>query len=124
MADFMRIKYENPKKKQSEIPSQLNHSTSTLPRYRNDIKMPSPYSIQPNNTNKRSKKVSITNLENKLHRENDLKRPQMTSNDFVKLDTNTRTNQKNKNISKLGSIQENIEIYKRYLHKILHKKNS
>ena len=30
MADFMRVKNENPKMKQSEIASQLGYSTSTL----------------------------------------------------------------------------------------------
>ena len=30
MADFMRVKYQNPKTKQSEIANQLGHSTSTL----------------------------------------------------------------------------------------------
>ena len=94
MADFMRIKNENPKLKQSEIANQLSHSTSTSQRYRNDINMPSRYRIQPNNNNKRSEKVSNTNLDNKLHGENDLKGPQMTSNDFVKPDTNTKANKK------------------------------
>ena len=55
MADFMRIKYENPKIKQSEVANQLGRSTSTLQRYRNDINILSPYRIQPNNTNKRIK---------------------------------------------------------------------
>ena len=36
MADFMRMKYENPKLKQSEIANQLGYSSSTLQRYRND----------------------------------------------------------------------------------------
>ena len=30
MADFMRMKYEDPKMKQSEIAKQLRYSTSTL----------------------------------------------------------------------------------------------
>ena len=42
MADFMRLKYENPRMKQSEIANQIGLSTSTLQRYRNDIKMLSP----------------------------------------------------------------------------------
>ena len=37
MADFMRLKYENPRKKQSEIANQLGKSASTLQRYRNEI---------------------------------------------------------------------------------------
>ena len=51
MADFMRVKNENPKLKQSEIANKLGLS-STVQRYRNDINMLSPYGIQPNITNK------------------------------------------------------------------------
>ena len=32
MADFMRVKYENPKMKQSEIANQLGVSSSTIQR--------------------------------------------------------------------------------------------
>ena len=63
----MEIKSINPKKKQKEIAKELGYSTSTLQRYRNDIKMQSHYK---SNNRKRSSKTS-----------NDLKRPQMTSND-------------------------------------------
>ena len=56
MADFMRVKYENPKTKKSEIANHLGVSSSTLQRYRNDINMLSPYRIIPNNINKGSKK--------------------------------------------------------------------
>ena len=52
MADFMRLKYENPRMKQSQIANEKDLSTSTLQRYRNDIKMLSPYRTNPNNTNK------------------------------------------------------------------------
>ena len=55
MADFMRVKYENPKMKQSQIANQRGLSTSSLQRYRNDINKLSPYRINPNNTNKRTK---------------------------------------------------------------------
>ena len=55
MADFMRMKFENPKLKQSEIANRLGYSSSTLHRYRNEINMALPYRIQPNNTNKRTK---------------------------------------------------------------------
>ena len=79
MADFMRLKYENPKMKQSEIANQLSLSSLTLQRYRNDINMLSPYRINPNNTNKRSKKVKKTDFDNNSHDEVDVKRPQMTS---------------------------------------------
>ena len=33
MADFMRMKYDNPKLVQSQIPNQQGYSTSTLQRY-------------------------------------------------------------------------------------------
>ena len=42
MADFMKVKYENPRLKQSEIANQLGMSSSTVQRYRNDINMLSP----------------------------------------------------------------------------------
>ena len=107
MIDFMYNKYQNPKMKQSEIANQLNLSSSTLQRYRNDINMLSPYRIQPNNTNKRTKKTLKTNFDNNSHPEPDVKRPQMTSN------------KKNKNILKAGSVQENIKINEHYLDEIL-----
>ena len=87
MADFMLIKYENPKMKQSEIANQLGYSTSTLQGYIDDMKMLSPYRIQPNNTNKRSKKASNTNttFNNNLHREPDVEKPQMTLRQLKKI---------------------------------------
>ena len=42
MNDFMNIKYQNPKLKQSEIASQLDMSPSTIQRHRNDINTLSP----------------------------------------------------------------------------------
>ena len=45
MADFMKLKYENPKMKQSQVANQIGLSTSTLQRYRNDINMLSPYRL-------------------------------------------------------------------------------
>ena len=72
MNDFMYIKYQNPKMKQSEIANHLNMSSSTLQRYRNDINMLSSYRINPNNVKKRSKKAKIDDI-------GDLKGPQMTS---------------------------------------------
>ena len=55
MADFMRLKYENPKKKQSETANRLSLSSSTIQRYRNDINMLPQYRIQSNNIKKRKK---------------------------------------------------------------------
>ena len=59
MADFMRIKKEDPKLKQSEKANQLGYFSSTLQRYRNDVNRVSPYRIQRNNTNKRKKRLQI-----------------------------------------------------------------
>ena len=79
IANFMLIKFEKPRIKQSEKADQLGYSSSTLQGYRNDINMHTPYRIQPNITDKRSKKVSSINLHIISHREHDLKRAQMTS---------------------------------------------
>ena len=114
MADFMRVKYENPRMKQSEIANQLGMSSSTVQRYRNDINMLSPYRINPNNTKKRSKKAKIDD-------NSDLKRPQMTSND---LKTTSNESIKNKKKLKGGSIQENVEINEHYLDQILKNNNT
>ena len=89
MADFMRVKYENPKMKQSQIANQLGLSSSTVQRYRNDINMLSPYRINPNNVKKRTKKAKIDDI-------TDLKRPQMTSNDVKTISNETVKNKKNK----------------------------
>ena len=56
MNDFMHIKYQNPKMKQSEIADHFKMSSSTLQRYRNDINMLSPYRNTPNNVKKQPKK--------------------------------------------------------------------
>ena len=112
MADFMRVKYENPRLKQSEIANQLGMSSSTIQRYRNEINMLSPYRINPNNTKKRSKKAKIDDI-------GDLKRPQMTS-----IDSETNSNEKvknKKNKLKGGSLQEDDEINEHYLDKVLKK---
>ena len=110
MADFMKVKYENPKMKQSEIANQLGMSSSTVQRYRNDINMLSPYRINPNNVKKRTKKAKIDDNA-------DLKRPQMTSNDLKTTSDEPVKNKKNK--LKGGFLQENIEINEHYLDKIL-----
>ena len=120
MADFMRIKYENPKMKQSEIANQLGDSTSFLQRYRNDVNMLSPYRINPNNTNKRTKKAKNTNFDESTSSNNDNKRPQMTSNDLKRPQSTSKT--KNKNVLKVGFVQDNIEINEHYLDKIIDNK--
>ena len=44
--------------------------------------MLSPYRINPNNTNKRTKKASNGNFDNNSHHESNVKRSQMTSKDL------------------------------------------
>ena len=121
MANFMRVKYENPKMNQSEIANQIGMSSGTVQRYGNDIYMLSPYRINPNNTNKRTKKAKNTNSDNNSHADSDLKRPQMTSNDLKT--TQTKSNKKKKNVLKAGSVQEKLEINEHYLDEILDNNN-
>ena len=108
MADFMRINDQNPKMKQPEITNRLGLSSSTLQRYRNDKNMLSPYTINPNNTNKRTKKASKDNFANNSHNNQDVKRPQMTSKD-LKTTSNNETVKNKKNKLKVG---ENTEIFR------------
>ena len=116
MNDFMYMKYQNPKLKQSELANNLNMSSSTIQRYRNDINMLSPYRISPNNVKKRAKKAKIDDI-------GDLKRPQMTSNDSKTTSNDKKT--RSKNVLKAGSVQEeNIEINEHYLDKILKNNNT
>ena len=96
MADFMRVKYENPRMKQCEIANQLDMSSSTLQRYRNDINMLSPYKINSKNGKKRRKKAKIDDI-------SDLKRPQMTSR---RLQTN---------LLKIKNTSLKVVLYKRIL---------
>ena len=56
MAKFMQIAFENSKLTQSETVNQLGYSSSTIKRFRNGLNMLSPYRIQRNINNKRSKK--------------------------------------------------------------------
>ena len=108
--DFMYIKYQNPKMQQSQIAHQLSLSSPTIQRYRNDIKMLSPYRNQPNNTNKRTKKVKNTDFNNNSDYEADVK---MTSNDLKRRQSTSKENSKKtktKNNLKVGSIQEKFEI--------------
>ena len=84
MPRFMDIKSVNPKLRQGQIAKQLDCSSSTLQRGRQDKKMLSSYRI-PSNTHERRQKNSKTNPDDGLHCRRDLKRPQMTSNDLKRL---------------------------------------
>ena len=76
---FRQPKFENPKMKQSELAEHLDYSSSTLKRYRKDIKMLSPY--RTNTTNKRGKEFPNKNFDDKSHREHEHKRSQMSPNE-------------------------------------------
>ena len=126
-ADFMRVKYGNPKLEQNEAANNLGLSSSTLQTYRNDINMLSPYRIHPNNTNKRTKQVEFSNFDNNSHREHDLERPQMTSNDLKRPQATSNENSKKvktKNKLKGRFVQENVEIKDQYLDESLQNNNS
>ena len=114
MNDFMHIKYQNPRLKQSEIANNLNISSSTLKRYRNDINMLSPYRISPNNVKKHTKKPKVDDI-------SDPKRAQMTSNDLETNSKETVKNKKNKLKGGAVPVEENDEINEHYLDKILKK---
>ena len=119
MNDFMNLKYQHPKMKQSDIANQLGMSTSSVQRCRKDINMQSPYRSITNNTKKRPKTVKNTDFDNNLQQERGSKRPQMTSND-LKRPQSTSNKTKTKSNLKGGSVQEgNIEINEHYLDKII-----
>ena len=61
--DFMEEKYNNPRLTQKEICNQLGCTDRTIRRYRDDIKMDSPYRIN-NNRKKSPKQKSSTIAEN------------------------------------------------------------
>ena len=82
--------------------------------------MLSPYRIQPNNANKRTKSVSKANLDNNSHRGPDAKRPRLTSFDFKTTSKESFIEVKPiKNKNKLIG-GANIEINDEYLDEILH----
>ena len=56
--DFMEAKYDNPKLSQKEICNQLGFSDRAFRRYREDIKMDSPYRSS-NNKKKKPKQTPI-----------------------------------------------------------------
>ena len=83
--------------------------------------MLSPYRIHPNNTNKRSKKTSYTNIDNNSHCEHVHKRLQMTSND-LKRPQMTSNNSEVKPVKNKDKLQggAKIEINEQYLDEIVH----
>ena len=126
MADLMRIKYENPKMKQSHIANQIGLSTSNLQRYRNDINMLSPYRINPNNINKRTEKVSNGTFDNNSHHESNVKRPQMTSKVLKRPRSISESHHEVKPVKSKNKLKggANIENNEHYSDEILHINNS
>ena len=86
----MEIKSVNPKLKQDQITKELDCSSSTLQRYRNDKNALLSYKNPPNS---QKRKQNFSNCKHDLERlqltSNDLKIPQRTPNDLAKTDTNT-----------------------------------
>ena len=125
MAKLMQINFDNSKLKQSEKAYQLGSSSSTLQRYRND-KNVSPYRIQTNNTNKRSKRVSNTKINNNQHSEHDLKRPQRTSKDLKSFQMTAEFSHEVKAVKSKNKLKSaaNVEFNDQYLYDILHSNNS
>ena len=62
MLNFMEIRSSDPKMTQKEICKELGTSDGTIKRYRDDIKMDSPYN-RSNNKRKKTKQVSNTTTE-------------------------------------------------------------
>ena len=79
MARFLKINSVNPNLKQDQVAKKLGCSSSTLQRYRQGLNMLPPFSIPPK-SHKRKQKIS--------NREHDLERPQMTSIDLKRPQTN------------------------------------
>ena len=77
MARSMEMKTINSKLKQSELAKELVCSSSTIPRYRQNIKMLSPHRSPTSSTNRKNKSFQTVNKSSK-----DLNWPQMTSKEF------------------------------------------
>ena len=75
--DFMEVKFNNPKLTQKQICKQLGFSDSTIKRYRDDIKMDSPYGRNTNKKRKPNQSYSTTEntktVSNKRSKNNDIK---------------------------------------------------
>ena len=86
--------------------------------------MLSPFRIHPNNTKKRTKNVKYSSFDKNSHREHDLERLLMTSDDLERPQSTSNENVekiKTKNNLKGRFIQENVEINEQYLDEILEK---
>ena len=98
MAEFMEIRSNNPKLKQSEDAKLLELLSSTIQRHRREINMLSPYRIQPSSkTNQtRKQRAPKTKIDDLRMTSNDLK---MTSNG-IKTTSNEPVEDKKKQIER------------------------
>ena len=71
--DFMEEKYNNPRLTQKEICNRLQFTDRTIRRYRDDIKMDSPYRINNNKKKKPKQSPSSSTTENKKAKNNAIK---------------------------------------------------
>ena len=81
VARFMEMKSNDPKLRQSEI-AKVKFSSSSTQRVRRELNMQSPYRLQPSLKTNYTRKQNTPNLYVVILTSNDLKRPQMTSNDL------------------------------------------
>ena len=71
--DFMEEKYNNPRLTQKEICNQLGFTDRTIRRYRDDIKMDSPYRINNNKKKKPKQPTDTKSVPNKKSKNNVIK---------------------------------------------------
>ena len=83
MSEFMEIKSSEPKSTQKQFCSQLRVSDRTIERYRDDIKMDSPYSRK--KYRKKNNKSNSTITQTQTHK----------TNENTKNSKNTKSNKKN-----------------------------
>ena len=81
--DFMEEKYNNPKLTQKEFCNQLGFTDRTIRRYRDDIKMDSPYRINNHKKRKPKQSPSSTTTENISKNENTKSIPNKKSKNNV-----------------------------------------
>ena len=89
--DFMEEKYNNPKLTQKQICNQLGVTDRTIRRFRNDIKMDSPYRIN----NHKKKKLNQSTVDN----QNDNTKSDDKNKRINKRVKNTLNNMKGGNVS-------------------------
>ena len=113
MARFMETKSNNPKLTQKQIAKSLGYSDSTVKRYRNDIKMASPYRIDD------LKRPRLTPIESKIDSRYAIESKVELETTAKSQNNNTKTKRKSKNVV-AGSLQSSI-INEEYLDNLINK---